>query len=132
VPDGIAGLEWHYQLASGVPAGQYAAVRFPVDGLVGLDRLQLRARADHAVRIWLQLRASTVGEGERWGRTMYLDQDYRSLEVRFDELEPLGATSTPSPPLDRIDVVLMVVDTVNTLPGTAGVVQIAELWLAAR
>jgi hypothetical protein len=63
---------------------------------------------------------------------MYLDQDYRSLEVRFDELEPLGATSTPSPPLDRIDVVLMVVDTVNTLPGTAGVVQIAELWLAAR
>jgi hypothetical protein len=132
VPDGVAGLEWQYQLAGGSSAGQYAAVRFPVDGLVGFERLQLRARTDHPVRLWLQLRASTVGGGERWGRTLYLDQEYRSVEVRLDELEPLGDTSTPSPPLDKIDVVLIVVDTVNTSPGTAGVVQLAELWLAAR
>ena len=67
VPDGVAGLEWQYQLASGAPSGQYAAVRFPVEGLVGLDRLQLRARADHPVRVWLQLRASTVGDGRAVG-----------------------------------------------------------------
>jgi hypothetical protein len=132
VPDGVAGLEWQYQLAGGAPSGQYAAVRFPVEGLVGFDRLQLRARADHPVRVWLQLRASTVGDGERWGRTLYLDQEYRSIELGLDALGPLGATSTPTPPLDKIDVVLMVVDTVNTRPGTAGVVQLAELWLAAR
>jgi hypothetical protein len=130
--DGVAGLEWQYQLATGVSAGQYAAVRFPVDGLAGFDRLQLRARADHPVRVWLQLRASTVGEGERWGRTFYLDQDYRSLDMGFDELEPLGATSSQNPPLDKVDVILMVVDTVNTRPGTGGVVQLAEMWLAAR
>jgi hypothetical protein len=81
--------------------------------------------------MWVQLRASTVGDGERWGRSLYLDQDYRTIEVGFDDLEPLGPMSTAAPPLDEVDVILFVVDTVNTVPGAGGAVQLAELWLAA-
>jgi hypothetical protein len=131
VADGIATTEWRFQLAGGTPAGQYAAVRFPVNGLAGHDRLQLRARASGPMRMWVQLRASTVGDGERWGRSLYLDQDYRTIEVGFDDLEPLGPMSTAAPPLDEVDVILFVVDTVNTVPGAGGAVQLAELWLAA-
>ena len=130
VPGDPAAIEWRYQLARGTPAGQYAAVRFPVDGLVGPDRLQIRARADRPMRVWVQLRASVVGSGERWGRSIYLDEEYRSMDVRFADLAPLGQTSTIEPPLDKIDVVLLVVDTVNTPPGTGGAVRLAELWLA--
>jgi hypothetical protein len=130
--DGVATTEWRYQLAGGTPAGQYAAVRFPVNGLAGHDRLQLRARAGGPMRVWVQLRASTVGDGERWGRSVYLDQDYRAIEIGFDHMEPLGPASTARPPLDKVDVILLVVDTVNTFPGASGAVQLAELWLASR
>jgi hypothetical protein len=51
--------------------------------------------------------------------------------VRFDRLEPLGTTSSPRPPADLSDALLLVVDTVNSRPGDRGRVQIAELWLAA-
>ena len=124
-------IEWTYQLAGGARAGQYAAVRFPVEGLVGHDRIQLRARARGPMRLWVQLRASTVGDGERWGRTVYLDEADRSIDVSLADLEPLGATSQAQPPLDRIDVVLLVVDTLNNVPGSGGAVQLTELWLAA-
>ena len=126
-----AAVEWSYQLAGGSPAGQYAAVRFPVDGLVGHDRLQLRARASRPMRVWVQVRASRVGSGERWGQSVYLDEDDRSLDVKFDELDPLGPTSAPRPPLGDVDVVLLVVDTINTAPGSSGAIQLIELWLAA-
>lgn len=124
-------IEWTYQLAGGARAGQYAAVRFPVEGLVGHDRIQLRARAQGPMRLWVQLRASTVGGGERWGRTVYLDENDRSIDVILADLEPLGATSQAHPPLDKIDVVLLVVDTLNNVPGSGGAVQLTELWLAA-
>lgn len=130
-PTGANTIEWSYRLAGGARAGQYAAVRFPVDGLLGHDRIQLRAHAKGPMRLWVQVRASTVGNGERWGRTVYLDENDRSIDVPLDELEPLGATSQARPPLDTIDVVLLVVDTLNNVPGTDGAVQLTELWLAA-
>jgi hypothetical protein len=129
--DGVAEMTWNYQLAGGAPAGQYAAVRFPVEGLAGHDRLQLRARAGQPMRVWVQVRASRVGDGERWGRSVYLDDRDRSVDVLFSDLQPLGTTSTPTPPRDKVDVVLLVVDTVNTRPGASGAVYVSELWLAA-
>jgi hypothetical protein len=126
---GVAAIEWHSALAGGRAAGQFAAVRFPVAGLGGRDRLQIRARADQPTRLWVQLRTSR-GAGERWGQSLYLDGTYQTHEAFFAAFSPLGATSTPAPPLDAIDALLIVVDTLNTRPGTEGRMQIAELWLA--
>jgi hypothetical protein len=132
IVDGAALITWRYQLASGSPEGQYAAVRFPVAGLTGHDRVQLRARASGPMRAWIQVRASTIGSGERWGRSVYLDSTLRAIEVPFVDLEPLGPTSTPRPQLDKVDVVLLVVDTVNTRPGASGAIQLADLWLGTQ
>ena len=130
VAEGVAALEWEYQLAGGAVNGQYAAVRFPLNGVRGRDRLQMRARADRPMRLWIQVRASTMGRGERWGRSIYLDETFRTVEVPFDEFQPLGATSSSTPPLDAVDALLLVVDTLNSRPGDGSRVHIAELWLA--
>ncbi|MCC7180610.1 MAG: hypothetical protein IT177_19680 [Acidobacteria bacterium] len=124
--DGEMAWSWRFELARGVPAGQYAALRLPLAGLEGHDRIEWRARADGPMRAWLQVR--TPG-GERWGRTVYLGDTFRTEEVFFDELQPIGVTSMAAPPLGAIDAVLLVVDTLNTRPGTGGRVQIAGMSL---
>ena len=48
----------------------------------------------------------------------------------FDQFQPLGTTSSATPPLDAVDALLLVVDTLNSRPGDASRVHIAELWLA--
>lgn len=42
---------------------------------------------------------------------------------------PIGTVSTPTPPLDAIDDLLIVVDTVNTAPGTAGAITVRDVEL---
>jgi hypothetical protein len=124
--NGVPSREWQFRLADGAADGQYAALRFPHKGLGGHDRFEIGARADGPMRLWVQVRTAT---GERWGRSVYVDETLRTQEVFLDEFEPLGITSTPSPPLDAIDAVLLVVDTLNTLPGTGGRVHLADLTL---
>jgi hypothetical protein len=129
--DATPALEWRFRLAGGERAAQYAAMRFPVGGgLAAYDGLQLRARSDAPRRVWAQLRAPGAGGGERWGRTFYLDESLAAVDLRFSEFRPLGPVSTDRPPLDRVDSLLLVVDTLNTLPTTAGAIWITDLWLA--
>jgi len=124
--DGGRAWEWRFALAGGEVAGQYAALRFPHPGLAGHDRIEIGARADRPMRLWVQVRNPA---GERWGRTVHLDNTSRTQDVFFDELEPLGVTSSSVPPLGAIDAILLVVDTLNTRPGTSGRIQLAELSL---
>ena len=128
--EGTGAIEWRSQLAGGAVNGQYSAVRFPLDGLGANDRLQMRVRADRPMRMWVQVRSSTTGRGERWGQSIYVDETYRGVEVFFDRFQPLGATSSATPPLGAVDALLLVVDTLNSRPGDAGRVQITEMWLA--
>jgi hypothetical protein len=132
--DGTPALEWRFALAGGPRGQQYAAMRFPVDGsLASHGRLQLRARSDGPRRLWAQLRAPVPGdrhaEGERWGQTFYLDEGLTAVELRFDQFRALGPVSSPLPVLGRIDSLLLVVDTLNSVPGATGRVWITDLWL---
>jgi hypothetical protein len=128
--DGTPAFEWDFTLAGGPRYGQYAALRFPVDGgLAAHDRLQLRARSDGPRRVWAQLRAPGSAEGERWGTSFYLDDTLTSIDLRFADFEPLGPVSSARPPLDRVDSLLLVIDMVNSLPGTTGRIAITDLWL---
>jgi hypothetical protein len=130
--DGNSSFDWEFSLQDGTPAGQFAAVSFPVaGGLVGRDRVQLRARANQPMRAWVQVRASSLGGGDRWGQSFYLDSRLQPTDLFFEDFVSLGPTSTPRPPLDKIDSLLLVVDTVNTRPGTKGAIHIAEAWLTA-
>jgi hypothetical protein len=128
-PDGTPAARWDFALAPGPAAGQYAALLFPAaERLDAHDRVQLRVRADRPARVWLQVRSSRDG-GSRWGSTFFADQTPRSVEIFFSDLAPMGVTTGP-PPLERIDAMLIVADTVNTKPGSAARVEIADLWVA--
>jgi hypothetical protein len=129
--DGTPALEWRFGLAGGGRREQYAAMRFPIDGgLSAFDRLQLRARGDQPRRIWAQLRVPGDRGGDRWGRTFFVHDSLAPIELRFADFRPLGATAADRPPLDRVDSLLLVIDTVNTSPGASGRIWIPDLWLA--
>jgi hypothetical protein len=129
--DGTPAVEWQFTVAGGARQTQYAAMRFAIDGgLADHDRLQLRAHSDGPRRVWAQLRTPGPAEGERWGTTFYLDDTLRSIELRFADFRPLGVTTSVRAPLDRVNSLLLVVDTVNTQPGTTGRIAITDLWLA--
>jgi hypothetical protein len=129
--DGSPALEWEFTLTGGRRQAQYAAMRFPTEGALAThDRLELRARSDGPRRVWAQLRAPGAADGERWGTSFYLDETLRSVVLRFADFRPLGPVSSARPPLDRVDSLLLVIDTVNTAPGTSGRIAITDLWLA--
>jgi hypothetical protein len=124
---GDPGITWSFALSPGTAAGQFAAVALPVsEGLSAFDRVRFRVSAGAPMRVWVQLRAP-VGNTERWGRTFYADAGTRIVDLPFSSFAPIGVTSSPHAPLDRVDSLLFVADTLNTLPGSSGTMTIAEI-----
>ena len=113
-------IAWSFALSPGTPTGQFAAIRIPIaGGLAAFDRVRFRVSSPQPLRAWIQLRAP-VGLTERWGTTFYADSDERQVDVPLSAFRPIGVTSTEQPPLDRVDSLLFVVDTMNFLPGATG------------
>ena len=73
------------------------------------------------MRIAVQVR--TVDD-RRWNHSVYLDAVAREIEVPFAEFQPVASIGSRSLSLDRVRDVMLVVDTVNTRPGTSG-----RLWV---
>ena len=96
------------------------------DLLAAFDRARFTVSSDRPMRAWTQLRA-TVGTTERWGRTFYTDEQPRTIELRLEDFQPIGPNAAPKPPLDKVDSILFVVDTLNTLPGAKGTVTISDV-----
>ena len=124
--DVAAPLELRYQLAAqlaGARSSQtYAALLAEIAGGVGAHtQLTFSARAEHPIRISVQLRNGVSGQPEeRWQRSVYVDTVERDDVVRFDDLTPVGDTRSRHPAINEIRYVLFVVDTTNTKPGSSG------------
>jgi len=86
------------------------------------DRVTFIGYADRPLRVSVQLRVP--GQGDRWQRSVFLDDTPRAITVYFDEMRAAGPTRTERPPLDAVDSILFVVDTVNTPLGSNG-----RIWL---
>lgn len=124
---GDAPLAWSFALSPGVPRGQFAAVRVPITGgLAAFDRVRFRVTSPAPLRAWVQLRVP-VGNTERWGTTFYADAEERTIDLPLRSFLPIGITSSEQPPLERIDSLLFVVDTLNFLPGARGSMVLSEI-----
>jgi hypothetical protein len=95
-----------------------------VDSLRIADRIVFTGRADRPLRISVQVRAPTPGDGDRWWRSVYLDTQPREVSVSVDDMRPIGATRALHPVRDRIDTLLFVIDSTNAGPGFS-----ATVWL---
>lgn len=126
---GDPAINWTFALSPGTPTGQYAAVAIPVTGgLAAHERIRFVTSSAAPMRVWVQLRAP-VGNTERWGATFYTSAEPRLVDIPFENFRAIGVTSSPLAPLDRVDTILFVVDTLNTLPGTKGSLTIADVGL---
>ncbi len=100
----------------------YAALAVPAGAAVAAyDRLTFTGRAAQPMRLSVQLRSTG---GDRWRRSIYLDDQPRPITVFFDELRPAGEGLPARVPLGAIQDLLFVVDTVNTKMGVAG-----QFWI---
>jgi len=124
-------LSLRYTLASKPAASPFVALARPVpaDAISTADRLSFRAGSDRPMRLSVQVRAPNGGAGERWVRSVYLDETAKDVAVFLDEMRPAGATSTYQPDLKKADMILFVVDTVNSRPGTSGTIWLEDVRL---
>jgi hypothetical protein len=124
---GAAPMAWTFTLGPGPPRGQFAAVRVPINGgMAAFDRVRFSATSPKPLRAWVQLRAP-VGNTERWGTTFYADAETRLIDLPLRSFLPIGVTSSDQPPLDRVDSLLFVVDTMNFLPGASGSMLLSDI-----
>jgi hypothetical protein len=120
-------LSLRYGLGGVLSEGPYVAAVVPVAVDVSqFDRLALTARAARPMRVSVQVRAPEGTEGRRWKRSVYLDEAARAVTIRCADMTPVDPASGP-PPLANLRDLLVVVDTVNSEPGTGGQIWIDDL-----
>jgi hypothetical protein len=121
-------VEFTYALGDGPRSGQYAALVISAgNALTGHDRFVFHAVASARMRVSVQARRPA---GDRWQRSVYLDQTARDIAVPFKEMMPVGANDSFKFTPAEIDTVLFVVDTTNTAPGTSGSFTLGGLSVA--
>jgi hypothetical protein len=119
-------LRFEYALGPGRPASQYAAAVVPVDATTGSDRVQLTVRADRPMRVSVQVRLPGGRGGQRWRRSTYVDDHWRTIVLPLSTFAPADRPTSQQPIASVVRELLVVVDTVNTTPGTRG-----SIWLSA-
>ncbi len=130
---GGAALRVRYGLASGPQAGQYVALAYDTpNGIAGADALSFTIRAEHPMRISVQLRTRGEGGGGRWQRSVYVDTFEQPRTVSFADTTPIGAAQPAHPDPSTIRSVLFVVDTTNTKPGASGRIWIRNVELGMK
>jgi hypothetical protein len=125
-------LRFDFRLGPGRPSGQFAALAtsLPRDRAAG--RIEFTARADQPLRMSVQVRRPAKAGGQRWCRSVFVDQTSRPFAVPLSEFEPADAVDAGSPPAADVDSLLFVVDTVNTVPGTSGTIWLSNFALGRR
>ncbi|MGE3402809.1 MAG: PHP domain-containing protein [Vicinamibacterales bacterium] len=120
-------LLFRFALGGRVSENPFAAAVVPVTGLADYRQVTFAARADAPMRLAVQLRAPSPGagrDGERWRRSVFIDQTPRTITVSFDDLRPVPGAREGQVPLAAVDSLLFVVDLVHTPLGASG-----RVWL---
>ncbi|HLG59417.1 MAG TPA: CehA/McbA family metallohydrolase [Vicinamibacterales bacterium] len=123
-------LSFRYAVGGTLAESPFVALVMSVTaGLSEYDRLTFMARASRPTRVSVQVRVPDGPHGQRWHRSVYLDEAERPITVMFDDLMPRGTTTSQRPVLSSVREVLFVLDTVNTRPGANGQVWIDNVKL---
>ena len=119
-------LRLRYGMAGGSAVGQYSGAAVETSrGLNSFDRVAFTGRAEHPMRISIQVRAEVKNAPpERWQRSIYLDATDAEHRVSFDDMRPVGITHAPRPPREDVRAIMFIVDTTNSKPGASG-----RIWL---
>lgn len=124
-------LIFRYRLSDVATDSPYAAAMRPVEGetLASFDGVTFDVVADRPVRVFLQLRAGALASEPRWRSSFYADTERRRVTVAFDQLDPVEPDRYDRGDLAETDALLLVVESVNALPGSAAEVTVRRLRL---
>lgn len=126
---GARELLFRYALGGRTSEHPYAAAVVGLPAPLADDtRVRFTGRADRPMRVSVQLRRPGAGDGERWRRSIYLDETPREVDLGVKEMRPVS-TGDIGRRLSGIDTVLFVVDDVNTPLGNGGRIWIRDLEL---
>ncbi|MGH9159658.1 MAG: hypothetical protein ACRD2X_06690, partial [Vicinamibacteraceae bacterium] len=121
------GLILEYTLRPGPRVSQFVAA--VTDALRRVDTwrvLRFRARASRPMRLSVQLRQPAGEAGRRWAHSVYLDATTREVTLALSDFRPV-ADAPPRIATTELESLLLVVDTVNTRPGTRGAVWVDDI-----
>jgi hypothetical protein len=76
------------------------------------------------MRLSVQVRVPGGADGQRWQRSVYVDSTPREVVVDLADMQPVDRRTALRPVSARVQSILLVVDTVNTRPGTSGEITI--------
>ena len=114
-----------FRLGPGPLNGQYAAMAYPIDAGTAFTSITATLRSAAPMRVSVQVRQPGGVDGERWHRSVYVDQTPREVTLHLQDFR-LGEVVTDRKPTPaEVRSVLFVVDTWHTKPGTAG-----TLWVS--
>jgi len=120
-----------FQLAPGRLNGQYAAMSYPIGGRGPFNVVTATLRASSPMRVSLQLRHQVGEVGQRWQRSVYVDETPREVVLRLTDFHGAGAVSTTRPDPALVQSLMLVVDTWHTKPGASGTVWLSGVSLGA-
>ena len=119
--------EFAFELGQGAPVAQYAALVAPLQMTSGVSRIAFSARASRPMRLSVQVRLSGGTGGQRWRRSVYVDETPRQILLRLEDFEPADGPTTLRPISAPLQSLLFVVDLVNATPGSAGTIWLSDL-----
>ncbi len=114
------GIGLRFTLAGAPAAAPFAALDATTTIPPGSTGLAFRGSADRPMRLSVQVRVVTAGEGKRWQRSFYLDPVVRDFVIPFADMTSTGAFASGPPDVANVKTILFVADTVNTPRGAAG------------
>ena len=127
------GLRFAFTLGDSAASYAAAARTLPPAALADAAAFRFEVEATQPMRASLQLRsAGDDGPSWRWRRSFYAGPERRVVHARIDEFVPAWPQVPARPDLAAADALLLVVDTVNTRPGTSGVLAVGALRVASR
>ena len=120
-------LEFQYALTTGAPQGQYAALVAPMTLDVGVREIAFVGQASQPMRVSVQARLPGGRDGQRWRRSVYLDETARPIVLRLEDFEPVETPTSRRPVAVPLQSLLFVVDTLNAKPGARGTIWLSDL-----
>ena len=122
------GFEVAYRLGRGARASQCVAAALALSSRPAGGAIVFDGRASRPMRVSVQLRFNASG-GARWGRSVYLSPESRSVALPLASLLPLDLSSPMPDPATASS--LVVVDLTNAAPGQSGSFAISNLAFAS-
>jgi hypothetical protein len=109
-----------YKLGGGPRKSQFVALATDVHGQP-FNQIELSLVGDRPMRLSVQVRRAN---GERWGRSIYVDPAGSAVRVSLASLQPITATAGSVVSGTDVTSILLVCDLTNAAPGRSGALRV--------